>query len=443
MFNENTKSKALTIAITCAIVGISAYFIINISAIGRFISSILSVCSPIILGATFAYMLNPLLKLFEFKIFKKIRNTHVLRALSLVLTYVVALIILIAFTALIFPALIRSITDLASKMDTYLFSTAQYVNGVIERLMKSKEFSQLISTETIFAVVSKFFSFSGNVFDTVMSYLTKYGPQLITILKNILLGLFISVYILISKERLKAQFRKLSIALIRTGNRKKVQKYVRIAHRTFGNFFVGKSIDSLIILFVCLLLFWIAGIPYAPLIAVIVGVANFVPIFGPILGAIPSLIIIFIANPSKVWIFIILILAIQIIDGNIITPKILGDSTGISSLGVITAIILGAFFGIIGMIVAVPIFATLTAIVTDMVNSKLRKNELPTDTAEYYESDSLVSPHEVHETVSQRIAKNLVLLARKIAKIFKGKNKSENDPTKDVKNEETEDETNE
>ncbi len=443
MFGENAKSKALTIAITCAIVGVAAYLTINVAAIGKFISSILSVCSPIILGGTFAFMLNPLLKLFEFKILKKIRNTRVLRALSLVLTYVVALIVIVSFTALILPALIRSITDLASKMDTYLFSTAQYVNGIIVKLTKSKEFSQLISTESILAIVSKFFSFSGNVFDTILSYLAKYGPQLVSGLKNILLGLFISVYILISKERLKAQFRKLSVALFRKGSRKKAEKYIRIAHRTFGNFFVGKSIDSLIILFICLIIFSIADIPYAPLIAVIVGVANFVPVFGPVLGAIPSFIIIFIANPSKALIFIILILLILIIDGNIIAPKILGDSTGISSLGVITAIILGAYFGIVGMIVAVPIFATLTAIVTDIVNSKLRKSELPTDIAEYYGNDSLVDPHEVHETFSQRIVKNIVSIAMKFAKIFKVKSKKENDQAIDEKTKQKEDETNE
>ena len=121
----------------------------------------------------------------------------------------------------------------------------------------------------------------------------------------------------------------------------------------------------------------------------------------------------------------------------------MGDSTGISSLGVIIAIVLGAFFGIVGMIVAVPIFATLIAIVTDIVNSKLTKNKLPTDTAEYYESNSLVDPHEVHETFSQRIAKNFVSIALKISKIFKGKSPKSNADDKKENTEEKEDETNE
>ena len=436
MLGENTKSKTLAILFTCAIFGLTVYLMVNISAIGAVLSSILSVCSPIIFGALFAYMLNPLLKLFEFKIFKKIRNPKLLRTLSLILTYAVAIIIIVAFGALIIPAIVTSLTELASKMDSYLFSTAQYVNGIIIKFTKNTEFSEYVSTESLTETVSKFFSFSESVFDTVMGYISKYGPVLVTFFKNVFLGLFISIYILVSKEKLTAQSRKLSVALFRKKSHRKLQKYFRIANRTFSNFLVGKSIDSLIIFFVCLIAFSIAKIPYAPLISVTIGITNFVPIFGLFLGAIPSLLLIFIANPSKLLVFIILILIIQIVDGNIITPKILGNSAGISSLGVITAIVVGSFFNIVGMIVAVPIFATLMAIITDVINSKLKKNSLPTDVAEYYESDSLVDPHEVHETFSHRIATSTVSTVKKIAKIFKAKAKKNDVESQESKNEE-------
>ena len=178
---------------------------VNISAIGAVLSSILSVCAPIIFGALFAYMLNPLLKLFEFKVFKKIRNPHILRTLSLILTYVVAIAIIISFGALVIPEIVKSITELAEKMDTYLFSTAQYVNSIIIKLTKNNELSEYVSTESLTELVSKFFSFSGSVFDTIMGYVEKYGPTLVSFFKNVFLGLFISIYILISKERLKAQ----------------------------------------------------------------------------------------------------------------------------------------------------------------------------------------------------------------------------------------------
>ena len=441
MFNKDGKKSLLPIASACAIFFVIFYLLINISAIGAFLSSILSVLAPIILGGVFAYMLNPILKLFEFKLLKSIKNKNVLRGLSIALTYIVAIIIIIAFGFLIIPALINSIKDLASKMDSYLISTAQYVNSVIVRLTNNREFSEFISIEQISDTVMRFFSFSGNVFDTVMAYITKYGPQLFSGLKNAFLGLFISIYILISKERLKAQSRKLSASLLRSNKRKKFRKYLRIAHRTFGNFFIGKSIDALIVLFICLIVFSLFGIPYAPLVSVIVGTANIIPIFGPFLGAIPSFAIIFIANPSKALIFVILVLIIQIIDGNVIGPKMLGETTGISSISVIVAIILGGYFGIIGMIVAVPLFATAAAIIKDIINLRLKKSDLPTDIAQYYASDSLVDPHEVHETFSQRIFRSIGTIFKKISKLFKSKKQAE--PAKKEDNtEETEENNN-
>ena len=140
-------------------------------------------------------------------------------------------------------------------------------------------------------------------------------------------------------------------------------------------------------MFVSLIIFSIFGIPYAVLVAVIIGAANFIPIFGPILGTIPSFVIIFIADPKKALTFLILVVIIQILDSIIIDSKILGASTGISSISVIVAIVIGGFFSIIGMIVAVPILATLLAILKDVIDTRLRKTELPTDIAEYYASD--------------------------------------------------------
>ncbi len=434
MFNKEGKKSILSIAAVCTVFFVIFYLLINISAIGGVLSSVLSVFTPIILGFTFAYMLNPILKLFEFKVLKKMQNKKLLRALSLVFTYAFALLLIVAFGLLIIPALIGSITDLAEKMDSYLISTAQYVNSLIVKFTKNNDFSEYISTEQISDTIMKFFSFSGDIFDTVMAYISKYGPALFAGLKNAFLGLFISIYILVSKERLKAQSRKLSAAVLKTDKRKRFRKYLRIAHITFGNFFVGKSIDALIVMFIGLIVFSLFGIPYAVLVAVIVGAANFIPIFGPFLGAIPSFVIIFIADPKKALTFVILVLIIQIIDGNVIGPKMLGETTGISSISVIVAIIIGGCFGIIGMVVAVPVFATFIAIVKDLIDTRLRKTELPTNIAEYYASDSLVDPHEHHETISHRIFRSVSLILKKTSKLFTRKKKK----TQNAKNDNSE-----
>lgn len=430
MLTAEKMKRLLTVALACAVIFVIIFAIVNSAAISSFFSALLSVFAPIILGGAIAYMLNPLLKLFEFKIFKGIKNTKLLRALSLIMTYIIALLLIAAFLWLIIPSLIQSIKDLTANMDIYLDSTVSLINSFVVKLTKNDNFENLVSTETAVNAITNFFSTSGDIFNTVMDYVIKYGKGLIVGLKNVLLGLFISVYILLSKERLKAQCKKLSAAAFKAGTRKRLYRYFRIAHRTFGGFFVGKTIDSLIILGICLIVFPIAKIPLWPLISVIVGATNIIPFFGPFIGAIPSFFIIFIYDPKKALIFAILVLVIQQIDGNIIGPKILGNSTGISSLGVIVAIvIMGEYFGIIGMIVGVPIFATLTAIIEDLINVRLRKAELPTDVAEYYTSDSLVDPYEPHETVSQKAFNATVAMFKRVASLFRKKKSSPKVPS--------------
>ena len=213
---------------------------------------------------------------------------------------------------------------------------------------------------------------------------------------------------LASKERLKAQVKKFTTAMFPPKGRHRFYRYVRLCDRTFGGFFVGKIIDSLIIGAITLVVLLIFRMPYALLISTIICVTNIIPVFGPFIGAIPSAFIIFIVSPSKALIFLVLILLIQQLDGNVIGPKILGDSTGLSTLGVIISIvIMGEYFGIVGMIVGVPIFAVAVALVKEFLEQKLRAKDLPTDTSEYYAWDSFVDPHEVHETITQKMAKNV------------------------------------
>ena len=276
--------------------------------------------------------------------------------------------------------------------------------------------------------------------DETMHIITGIG----TGLKNAFLAFFISLYMLISKERLSAQFRKFSVAVLGVNGRKRLYRYIRIVHRNFGGYFSGVLVDAIIIMIISFICFLIFNIPYAPLIAVIIGTTNIIPIFGPFLGAIPSFIIIFIQNPTKALIFAILSLIIQQIDGNIIAPKVLGNSTNISSLGVIIAItVMGDYFGIIGMIIGVPIFAAGIAIGKEFIEHRLRIADMPTDTAEYYADDSLVDPHEIHETFSHRLFRTTSEFFRKLFRIKKKEKKEsiekrENDKNNENKEEEQE-----
>lgn len=430
--DKNTK-KAVVRILVCAIIFVSVFVIVNAPNLSGVFSALFSVLLPILLGAALAYFLNPILKLYEFKIFKKMKNKTLLRGLSILMTYVTLLLILAAFAAILIPSLIESVSTLVSNADEHLDTTAELLNGIIVKFTENPEHASLLSGETLKNALIKAVNAIMPSNDETMHIITGIG----TGLKNAFLAFFISLYMLISKERLSAQCRKLCTAVFGVKGRKRLYRYVRIVHRNFGGYFSGVLVDALIVMVVSFVCFIIFNIPYAPLIAVIIGTTNIIPIFGPFLGAIPSFIIIFIQNPTKALIFAILILVIQQIDGNIIAPKVLGNSTNISSLGVIIAItVMGDYFGILGMIIGVPIFAAGIAIGKEFIDHRLRAADMPTDTAEYYADDSLVDPHEHHETFSHRLFRKTSEFFRKFLSLFKKKEQTEE--AKDTENNESE-----
>ena len=404
MANFENKKKLVVAAISCAIIFTVFYLITNLSAVSNFFSGILSVFSPIILGAAIAYMLNPVLRLFEFKIFKKMKNKKLCRSLSLILTYVVAILVIVAILFLIIPQLIDSIGDLSSKFGEYMESTAAFIDSLIDRFADNGEEAPAFDVAKLKDSIISFFSSSGNLLSSVGTYAVDFAKALVLGVKNVLVGLFISIYILISKENLQAQTRRISAAIFKPNQRRQIFRYFRIANRAFGNFFIGKIIDSIIIGIITFIALLVLKIPYAILVATIVTITNVIPFFGPIIGAIPSAFIIFIANPQKALVFLILIIVIQLLDGNVIGPAILGESTGISSLGVIVSVtIMGSYFGVVGMIIAVPVFATVTTIVNEVVERNLKSKEMPHTIEDYYPSNSLVDPHEDVQKMNENI----------------------------------------
>ena len=401
---NRVKQNSPAAMLATFIVFVILYIIVNIQTFSGLFSSILTVFTPIILGASLAYMLNPLLKLFETKILKKIKSKKVLRGLSLLLTFLIAILIVAALILLLIPQLINSIQDFASKFDMYIETTASWINEFMVNLTSDPKYANMLDSQKILDFLK---SFLGNS-DEMTNTISKIGMGIINVFTNTLLTIFIAIYILLSKERLKAQTHKLATAMFSKKGEGRFYKYLTLCHENFTGFFVGKLVDSLIIGVLTLILLLIFRIPYAPLIATIVGVTNIIPVFGPFIGAIPSFLIIFIANPIKAFIFLILILIIQQLDGNVIGPKILGNTTGLSSLGVIISIvIMSAYFGIIGMIVGVPIFAVLVAVIKEFIDHKLEEKGRSSDTADYYERNSLINPHESHESLFMRMWKNL------------------------------------
>ena len=207
---------------------------------------------------------------------------------------------------------------------------------------------------------------------------------------DLLVGIIVSVYLLATKELCAAHARKVVYSLFRQEWVDLILQGAHKADRIFSGFVRGKLLDSLIIGILCFVGCTILKMPYTPLISLVVGVTNIIPFFGPFFGAIPSAFLILLASPLKAVYFVIFVLALQQLDGNVIGPKILGDKTGLSSMWVIFAILVGgSFFGVAGMFFGVPVCACLYSAVTFLVEVRLQKKQLPIDTEEYADQDKL------------------------------------------------------
>ena len=201
---------------------------------------------------------------------------------------------------------------------------------------------------------------------------------------NIVIGIIVSIYLLIDKEKLCALSKKITYGLFNKKHADKIVELVERSNYTFGRFLIGKIIDSLIIGVLTFVILTIFKMPYTILVSVIVGITNIIPFFGPFIGAIPSFIIILFVSPVQAVWFLLIIFVIQQLDGNIIGPKILGDSIGISAFWILFSILVaGKMLGILGMIIGVPLFAIIYSIIKEYIEDKLNKKGLKVETKDY------------------------------------------------------------
>lgn len=381
--------------------------IANLTDLLRPVRVLLKVLAPIIIGFAIAYIANPILRFFEVRVFYRLKRKLVNRALSMLMTYLVLTLVIGGIVALVIPRIADSIKDLRDNGSSYI----NRVIGSINRLFHGLPV-RLPGTEDNVLTLEM-------ILNWLVERLTEYGLQLlgsvgaiasgaINVLKNILIGLFVSIYVLLSKDRLYAGTRRVIRALFSEKHERVLYDYFGAANSKFGGFIVGKLMDSVIVGFIAAIVFTIFRIPYPIMIAVIIGITNVIPFFGPFIGAIPSAAIIFLVSPSKAFVFIILIVVIQQLDGNLIGPMILGDHTGLTSLGVLVSVtLMGGLLGIPGMLIGVPLCSLLLTVLDDMLKSRLQKKGCPTDIYSYYSADAFIKPREdapERRTLSKRFA---------------------------------------
>ncbi|MDD4773448.1 MAG: AI-2E family transporter [Eubacteriales bacterium] len=355
-WNKKYTAAALYACAVAAAVVLCVFLVINIKSVAAAASGFVKLLNPIIIGFIIAYLFNPVIKLCERRVFAFVRRPKAVRVLSLTLTYAVFFVMATLFAASVIPQIVISYNDLVSRA------------GTISAFGRAG--SSFIDMGRIKGYLSEWISDSYNI----TRYITGFFAGLLGQLKNALLGIVLSVYFLHSKERITVQLKKTMYAFLPQKTGDGIVAFLRFTDETFGGFIIGKLLDSLIVGIVTFIVLALFDMPYYQMISVIIGAANIIPFFGPFIGAIPAALIIYIADPSKVIWFIVIIIIIQQIDGNIIAPKILGETTGLGSLGVIVAVtVSGGLLGVAGMFVGVPLFALLYVGFTGLVNRRIAK----------------------------------------------------------------------
>lgn len=353
---------------------------------------VLSAAMPIIIGLALAYLMNPVMlwleRLCRKFLDKKINDAHKAKKVSRGIAITGSVIILIAVIALliaaIVPSVISSVTGLIKVLPesvSSVINTIQHGNFgdskaaelASDALQKGTDYIETFATEKMIPQAQKY-----------VAQITTGVISFIRAILNFLIGIIVMVYVMSIQETLIGQSKKIIYAVFKPKIGNIIVETVAKTNTIFGGFITGKILDSLIIgviaYFGCLIL----HIPSTVLVAVIIGITNVIPVFGPFIGAIPSLLIVVIQSPWHALYLLIFIIVLQQVDGNIIGPKILGSSTGLSTFWVMFSILIaGGMFGFLGMLLGVPVFAVIYYIIKRLVNHALRKKKLPQSTLEY------------------------------------------------------------
>lgn len=335
--------------------------------------------SPFFFAFLIAYFINPILVFFEKKVFYKVNHQKIRRGLSIALSYIVILGLIVLLLSFVIPQIIDNTTEISKQISSYLPIASQWLNqGEIVLFNTFTVDLSLLSNE-----LNNTFDFT-QALSSLSTMLSNFAPfilsalsQFTSTLLNIILGFIIAVYILNKKEAAAVGFEKIIIALFPPKKATDILNTIKESHKIFTSFLFGKIIDSVIIGIICFIILLVLRIKYALLLSIIVGITNIIPYFGPFFGGIVGFFLLILVNPLQALWFGIIIIVLQQFDGNILGPKILGDSTGLSPFWVIFAIIIfGKLFGVIGMFLGVPTFAVIRNIFRRHVNFHYHRKSL-------------------------------------------------------------------
>ena len=345
--------------------------LIHFDAVCAWVGMIFGVVSPFVGGFAVAYMLNTPVCFFDRLYRKNLPRFKHSWVLAILTVYLLALLVLAVLLNMILPQIVQGVMDLAGNMEGYIAHLNELLDELIQRYnLESVDWSAL--EEILGDLQSLVKNFLGRLAQSLPQVLN-FGMALGNGVVTFFTALVASIYMLADKQKLIAQMKKLLYALFSKRRADRALDVLSHANEVFIGFINGKLLDSAIIGVLCFVLCLIFRIPYAMLISVVIGVTNIIPFFGPIIGAVPCVLILLIVNPLAALRFLILVVALQQFDGNILGPKILGNSTGLSAMWVMAAIVVGGgLFGFPGMILGVPTFAVIYDLLRQWVNRRVQ-----------------------------------------------------------------------
>ena len=379
------------LVIVCCVLAFFAIY--RFDVIQTFFGFCWKVLAPFVYGLVMAYLVCPVYNatvrgtyaVLNKKDRKFKKDMGIAKATGTVVSVLTILIVISGVMLMVIPGLVNSIISIAEKAPETL---EQFSKWLEENISKLSEEEQGQLEDWVAGATDNAINFAK---DTLLPHskalatgVTQGVMGFAKFMLNFVIGIIISVYFLNSKDTFLAQIKKVILATFKEETAEEILNGARYTNKTFGGFISGKVIDSLIIGVICFIVMSIFGWEYSLLISCIVGITNIIPFFGPFIGAVPSALLLLIANPMHALYFIIFVLILQQFDGNILGPKILGDSTGLSSVWVLFAVLVGGgLFGFIGMVIGVPVFAVIYYYASRALNGRLVAKGYSTDLNDY------------------------------------------------------------
>ena len=404
MFREKYRTYinwGITV-IAIIFVGIAFYFLfLRWSGIVSSFKTLRGILAPVSYGMIIAFILDSLVMTImrllamipraQKPLSRRVQRVH--RAVGVIVSEIVFVAVITVLIQSIVPQLTDSLRTLVSNFDRYIDNLERWAEARVKDYPLLQPYLDSVQ-EQFSSVEETIKDFLKNDLLTtltrVTSVVTNGLVEVGTYVYNFIIGLIVSIYLLFSKQRILGLAKKLLFSLAKPAQANNVLREARFTIHMFKGFLVGKLLDSIIVGVLCFLGTVILKIPYSLLISIIVGVTNIIPYFGPIIGAVPSAFLVLLLDPVKCLVFVIFIIVLQQLDGNVIGPKVLGNTTGVSSLGVMLSILIGGgLFGIAGMILCVPTYAVIYSIVRRAAEQRLARKGLPIDSDVYVSLDRI------------------------------------------------------